>query len=89
MKSYVSKIQVLERELLHLKTPESMSSSNFVDCTDYDEDGHGDEFSSDCNAKAVDLPGIHWEIWFIEVLRYSDILSSKNDTQRTMLRITG
>ncbi|XP_073224385.1 kinesin-like protein KIN-4C isoform X2 [Cicer arietinum] len=56
VKSYVSKIQVLERELLHLKTPESMSSSNFVDCTDYDEDGHGDEFSSDCNAKAVDLP---------------------------------
>jgi len=58
VKSYVSKIQVLERELLHLKTPKSMSSSHFVDCADYDDDGYGlNEFSSDCHAKAVDLSG--------------------------------
>jgi hypothetical protein len=48
----VSKIQVLERELLCLKAPKSTISSHFVDCADYD-----DEFSSDCDAKAVDLPG--------------------------------
>jgi hypothetical protein len=52
VKSYVSKIQVLERELLCLKAPKSTISSHFVDCADYD-----DEFSSDCDAKAVDLPG--------------------------------
>ncbi|WJX34931.1 Kinesin-like protein KIN-4C [Trifolium repens] len=51
VKSYVSKIQVLERELLCLKAPKSTISSHFVDCADYD-----DEFSSDCDAKAVDLP---------------------------------
>ncbi|RHN70194.1 putative plus-end-directed kinesin ATPase [Medicago truncatula] len=58
VKSYVSKVQVLERELLRLKTPKSMSSSHFVDCADYDDDGYGlNEFSSDCHAKAMDLTG--------------------------------
>ncbi|XP_058786276.1 kinesin-like protein KIN-4C [Vicia villosa] len=54
VKSYVSKIQTLERELLHLKTPKSMSSSHLVECSDYDDDEYG--FPSDCNAKAEDLP---------------------------------
>lgn len=66
MKSYVSKIQILERELLRLKSPKSMSSSHLVECADYDDDeyglkdalfNHGDEFPSDCNAKAGELPG--------------------------------
>ncbi|CAK8568183.1 unnamed protein product [Lathyrus sativus] len=65
VKSYVSKIQTLERELLRLKSPKSMSSSHLVECTDYDDDeyglkdalfNHGDEFPSDCNAKAGELP---------------------------------
>ncbi|KAI5404491.1 Kinesin-like protein KIN-4C, variant 2 [Lathyrus oleraceus] len=65
VKSYVSKIQILERELLRLKSPKSMSSSHLVECADYDDDeyglkdalfNHGDEFPSDCNAKAGELP---------------------------------
>ncbi|CAI8599148.1 unnamed protein product [Vicia faba] len=54
VKSYVSKIQILERELLHLKTPKSMSSSHLVECSDYDDDEYG--FPSECNVKAGDLP---------------------------------
>ncbi|KAJ1424769.1 P-loop containing nucleoside triphosphate hydrolase [Sesbania bispinosa] len=64
LKSYVSKIQILEGELLRLKTSNATSSSRFVDSADSDDDGYGsknalfdrgDEFPSDCDAKAVDI----------------------------------
>ncbi|TKY74442.1 Kinesin protein FRA1 [Spatholobus suberectus] len=64
LKSYVSKIQDLEGELLCLKTSNITNSSRFVDCADSDDDGYdskhalfacGNEFSSDCDAKAVDI----------------------------------
>lgn len=62
LKSYVSKIQDLEGELLRLKTSNATSSRRFVD---FDDDGYGsknalfkhDEFSSDCDGKAVDISG--------------------------------
>ncbi|XP_052726740.1 kinesin-like protein KIN-4C [Vigna angularis] len=41
LKSYVSKIQDLEGELLRLKTSNATNSSHFVDCFDSDDDGYG------------------------------------------------
>ncbi|XP_027927136.1 kinesin-like protein KIN-4C [Vigna unguiculata] len=41
VKSYVSKIQDLEGELLQLKTSSATNSSHFVDCFDSDDDGYG------------------------------------------------
>ncbi|KAL9330001.1 hypothetical protein ACSQ67_005004 [Phaseolus vulgaris] len=41
LKSYVSKIQDLEGELLRLKTSNATNSSRFVDCFDSDDDGYG------------------------------------------------
>ncbi|XP_027354543.1 kinesin-like protein KIN-4C isoform X2 [Abrus precatorius] len=64
LKSYVSKIQGLEGELLRLKTSNATNSRHFVDCADSDDDGYGSKhalfargngFSSDCDAKAVDI----------------------------------
>ncbi|XP_029126715.1 kinesin-like protein KIN-4C [Cajanus cajan] len=40
LKSYVSKIQDLEGELLNLKTSNATNSSRFVDCADSDDDGY-------------------------------------------------
>lgn len=66
VKSYVSKIQNLEGELLRLKTSNTMNSRQFVDYLDSDDDGYrsknglfacGNDFSSDCDAKAADIPG--------------------------------
>ncbi|KAK7351230.1 hypothetical protein VNO77_10526 [Canavalia gladiata] len=64
LKSYVSKIQDLERELLRLRTSNATNSGGFVDCADSDDDVYGskhalftrdNEFSSDCDAKTADL----------------------------------
>ncbi|CAJ1974022.1 unnamed protein product [Sphenostylis stenocarpa] len=41
LKSYVSKIQDLEGELLRLKTSNATNSSRFIDCVDSDDDGYG------------------------------------------------
>ena len=66
MKSYVTKIQDLEGELLHLKNLNNTKSSQFVDCADLDYDGFrpkiglfacDNDYSSDCDAKAADVPG--------------------------------
>ncbi|KAK7311684.1 hypothetical protein RJT34_09974 [Clitoria ternatea] len=63
LKSYVSKIQDLEGELLRLKTSNVTNSRCLVD-SDYDDDGygskhalfgHGNELSSDCDSKAADI----------------------------------
>lgn len=52
--------------MLRLKTSNATSSSRFVACADFDDNGYGsknalfgrgDEFLSDCDAKAVDIPG--------------------------------
>ena len=63
----MSKIQDLEGELLRLKTSKIPNSSRFVDCVDSDDDESGNEFSSDGNAKAVDLPGSTLENLFLVV----------------------
>jgi len=65
VKSYVSKIQDLEGELLQLKTSSATNSSHFVDCFDSDDDGYGSKhalfapglFTSDCDVKAVTISG--------------------------------
>lgn len=64
VKSYVSKIQELENELLHLKSLNSSKHTNFVvDGTDFDDDGlHAKnayfrslhELSSTCDTKGAD-----------------------------------
>ncbi|XP_054788474.1 kinesin-like protein KIN-4C isoform X2 [Prosopis cineraria] len=64
VKSYVSKIQELERELLRLKSLNNKKSSRYVDWIDEDDDGFrsknavfacGGGYSPDCDAKAVDI----------------------------------
>ncbi|XP_028802081.1 kinesin-like protein KIN-4C [Neltuma alba] len=64
VKSYVSKIQELEGELLRLKSLNNKKSSRYVDWVDGDDDGFrsknaifasGNEYSSDCDTKAVDI----------------------------------
>ncbi|XP_061372067.1 kinesin-like protein KIN-4C [Gastrolobium bilobum] len=66
VRSYVSKIQELEGKILRLKASHAANSSRFVDCVDFDDDGYGsknalfapdNEFSSDCDSKAVDITG--------------------------------
>lgn len=66
MKSYVSKIQDLEGELIRLKRLNNKKSSRFVDWVDEDDDGFrsknalfacANDYSSDCDAKAVNLSG--------------------------------
>ncbi|OIW04314.1 hypothetical protein TanjilG_32506 [Lupinus angustifolius] len=63
VKSYVSKIQELQGELLHLKKL-NVKSSHFVDWVDSDDSGFqsknalfscGNEYSLDCDAKSVDI----------------------------------
>jgi len=65
VKSYVSKIHDLEGELLRLKNL-NVKSSNFVDWVDSDDlglqsktglFGDGNEYSSDCDVKPVDITG--------------------------------
>lgn len=65
VKSYVSKINDLEGELLHLKNL-NVKSSHFVDWVDSDDLGlqsknglfaGGNEYSSDCDVKPVDITG--------------------------------
>ncbi|KAI9097958.1 hypothetical protein K1719_025729 [Acacia pycnantha] len=64
VKSYVSKIQELEGELLRLKSLNNKKSSRYADWVDEDDDGFrsknalfacGNGYSSDCDAKAVDI----------------------------------
>lgn len=71
MKSYVLKIRDLEGELLRLKSLNNKKSNRFVDWVDDDDDGIRsnnaifactNEYSSDCDAKAVDISGSIREI---------------------------
>ena len=80
MKSYVSKIQDLEGELLRLKNSNNTKSSRFVDWVDLDDNGFqsrnaifacGNEYSSDCDAKAEEIPGSILEFVFDYVLLHS------------------
>lgn len=66
VKSYVSKIHDLEGELLRLKNL-NVKSSNFVDWVDSDDlglqsktglFGDGNEYSSDCDVKPVDITDV-------------------------------
>lgn len=72
MKSYVSKIQDLEGELRCLKNSNA-KSSHFVDWVDSDDTGFqpksglfacGNEYSSDCDVKPVDMTGSIFELVF-------------------------
>ena len=64
MKSYVSKIQDLEGELLRLKNS-NVKPSHFVEWVDSDDSGFrsknlfacGNEYSSDCDTKSADITG--------------------------------
>lgn len=79
MKSYVSKIQDLEGELQRLKNLNA--KSRHVDWVDSDDSGFrsknvlfasGNEYSSDCDAKSVDITGRILEVVFMYyVLLYS------------------
>ncbi|KAK7410465.1 hypothetical protein VNO78_01265 [Psophocarpus tetragonolobus] len=71
LKSYVSKIQDLEGELLRWKTSNATTSSLFDDCADSDDDGYeskhslfarGNELSSDYGVKVVDISDSALEI---------------------------
>ncbi|XP_031248596.1 kinesin-like protein KIN-4C isoform X2 [Pistacia vera] len=64
LKTYVSKIQELEGELLRVKNSYSSKRSRTADCVEFDDDGFRsknvlfpclNEFSSDCDTKAVDI----------------------------------
>ncbi|KAF7817032.1 kinesin-like protein KIN-4C [Senna tora] len=64
VKSYVSKIQDLEGDLIRLKSLNNKKSSSFVDWVDEDANGFrsknalfacGNKYSFDCDAKAVDI----------------------------------
>ncbi|TXG52671.1 hypothetical protein EZV62_021840 [Acer yangbiense] len=66
LKTYVSKIQELEGELLRVKNSHNLKRSRALDCVDTDDDGFQsknvlfpclNEFSSECDTKAVDIPG--------------------------------
>ncbi|KAL5777374.1 hypothetical protein ACOSP7_010300 [Xanthoceras sorbifolium] len=63
--TYVSKIQELEGELLRVKNSHNLKRSRASDCVDSDDDRFRsknvlfpclNEFSSDCDTKAVDIP---------------------------------
>ncbi|KAK7282893.1 hypothetical protein RIF29_12000 [Crotalaria pallida] len=65
VKSYMSKIQELEGQLLRFKTSNSANSRRLVDCVDSDYDGYlsknvlfscGNDFPSDYDAKAGEVP---------------------------------
>ncbi|KAJ0085394.1 hypothetical protein Patl1_08660 [Pistacia atlantica] len=69
LKTYVSKIQELEGELLRVKNSYSSKRSRTADCVEFDDDGFRsknvlfpclNEFSSDCDTKAVDISGKIW-----------------------------
>lgn len=71
MKSYVSKIQDLEGELQRLKNSNA-KSRHFDDWVDTDDSGFGsknvlfacgNEYSSDCEAKSVDIAGRALEVF--------------------------
>lgn len=72
MKSYVSKIQDLEGELQRLKNLNA--KSRHVDWVDSDDSGFrsknvlfacANEYSSDCDAKSVDITGRILEVVFM------------------------
>lgn len=69
LKSYVSKIQELEGELLCLKNINNSKHKKFVDCVESDDDSFRpknilfpsiNEYSSDYDTKAGDIPGKIW-----------------------------
>ena len=79
LKNYASKIQELEGELLHLKNLNSSKRSRFVECADLDDDGlHSknelfpctNEFSSDYDIKAMNIPGSICKALFIVLLSF-------------------
>jgi len=66
VRNYVSKIQELEGELLHLKNLNSSKRRRSVDCVDSDDDRFcsknvlfpcTNEYPSDYETKAVDISG--------------------------------
>lgn len=70
LKGYVSKIQELEGELLCLKNLNNSKPKRILDCVESDDDGfHSknilfptiNEYSSDYDTKAGDIPGILWK----------------------------
>ncbi|XP_010254537.1 PREDICTED: kinesin-like protein KIN-4C [Nelumbo nucifera] len=87
MKSYVSKIQELEGELLRLQNLNNRSSSRFIDCLDLEDDGMRSknaylaslhDIPSVCDGKAIEVSD---EIYEVEKVLERSSIKNKLDRE--------